>query len=171
MKDKKIRNDIIEAVDASNTGNDFFALYKKTSIINKNITRDICKNIISSYKRASNIIYQELKDQVEFCCVYIKEAHPMDGWVLPDYTSEGIEVDSPETKEERAAIAATCMLRYNFPFRMVLDSMADEAEEKYRSEPDRLYVIDAAGKISWKSGLGPFYFDVEGWYEALRKEF
>ena len=65
LKDKKIRNDIIEAVDASNTGNDFFALYKKTSIINKNISRDICKNIISTYKRASNIIYQELKDKKE----------------------------------------------------------------------------------------------------------
>ena len=115
-------------------------------------------------------ISKELEDQAEFCCVYIKEAHPLDGWVLPDNTLEGIEVESPDTKEERAAVAAICMLRYNFPFRMVLDSMTDEAEEKYRSEPDRLYVIDAEGKIAWKSGLGPFYFDVEGWYEALRKE-
>ena len=116
-------------------------------------------------------ISEQLKGLVEFCCVYIKEAHPLDGWILPENTLEGIEVNSPTTEDERSMIAGQCMLRYNFPFRMVLDSMADEAEEKYRSEPDRLYVIDAAGKISWKSGLGPFYFDVEGWYEALRKEF
>ena len=33
LKDKKIRNDIIEAVAASHTGNDFLALYKKCFII------------------------------------------------------------------------------------------------------------------------------------------
>ena len=112
-------------------------------------------------------ISKELEDQAEFCCVYIKEAHPLDGGVLPDNTLEGIEVDSPDTQEERATIAATCMLRYNFPFRMVLDNMTDEAEDKYRSGPDRLYVIGKDGNVTWKSGLGPFYFDVEAWYEAL----
>ena len=34
-------------------------------IINKNISKDICKNIIGTYKRASNIIDQELKDKKE----------------------------------------------------------------------------------------------------------
>ena len=63
LKDKKIRNDIIEAVDSSHTGNDFLALYKKCLIINKNISKDICKNIIGTYKRASNIIEQELKSE------------------------------------------------------------------------------------------------------------
>jgi glycyl-tRNA synthetase beta chain len=61
LKDKKIRNDIIEAVEGSHTGYDFLVLYKKCLIINKNISRDICKNIIGAYKRASNIIEQELK--------------------------------------------------------------------------------------------------------------
>jgi len=65
LKDKKIRNDIIEAVDSSHTGNDFLALYKKCLIINKNISKDICKNIIGTYKRASNIIEQELKSKKE----------------------------------------------------------------------------------------------------------
>ena len=65
MKDKKIRNDIIEAADVSHTGNDFLVLYKKCSIINKNISKDVCKNIIGSYKRASNIIDQELKSKKE----------------------------------------------------------------------------------------------------------
>ncbi len=63
LKDKKIRNDIIEAVDVSHTGHDFLLLYKKCLIINKNISKDIVKNIIGTYKRASNIIDQELKDK------------------------------------------------------------------------------------------------------------
>ena len=65
LKEKKIRNDIIEAVDASHIGNDFLVLYKKCSIINKNISKDICKNIIGTYKRVSNIIDQELKSKRE----------------------------------------------------------------------------------------------------------
>ena len=41
------------------------ALYKKCLIVNKNISNDICKNIIGTYKRASNIVDQELKNQKE----------------------------------------------------------------------------------------------------------
>ena len=33
------------------------------SFIYKNITKDVCKNIIGTYKRASNIIEQELKNE------------------------------------------------------------------------------------------------------------
>ena len=65
LKEKRIRNDIIEAVDAAHVGNNFLELYKKSVIINKNISKDICKNIIGTYKRASNIIDQELKDKKE----------------------------------------------------------------------------------------------------------
>ena len=65
LKDKKIRNDIIEAVYSSYIGSDFLSLYKKCLLINKNISKDICKNIIGTYKRASNIIYQELKNEKE----------------------------------------------------------------------------------------------------------
>ena len=63
LKDKNIRNDIIVAVDSSYHGNDFLSLYKKCLTINKNISKDICKNIIGTYKRASNIIDQELKSE------------------------------------------------------------------------------------------------------------
>tara|TARA_Y100000590_G_scaffold339637_1_gene387207 strand:+ start:839 stop:2905 length:2067 start_codon:yes stop_codon:yes gene_type:complete len=63
LKDKKIRRDIIEAADVVHAGYDFLVLYKKCLTINKNISKDICKNIISAYKRASNIIEQELKSK------------------------------------------------------------------------------------------------------------
>ena len=63
LKDKKIRNDIIEAVDASNINNDFLILYKKCSVLNKNISKEVCRSIIGAYKRASNIIDQEVKDK------------------------------------------------------------------------------------------------------------
>ena len=63
LKDKKIRHDIIYAVESSHVNDDFLELYKKCFIINKNISKDIFKNIVGTYKRASNILNQELKDK------------------------------------------------------------------------------------------------------------
>jgi len=63
LKDKNIRNDIIEAAQESHSGNDFLVLYKKCSLVNKNISKDIFKNIIGTYKRAANILDHELKNE------------------------------------------------------------------------------------------------------------
>ncbi len=63
LKDKKIRIDIIEAVDFLHGRNNFLALYNKCLIMNKNISKNICKNISGSYKRAFNIINQEIKSR------------------------------------------------------------------------------------------------------------
>ena len=62
LKEKKIRSDIIEAASVLNNSNDFLIFYKKCFIINKNINKEVFKNIISSYKRASNILEEELKN-------------------------------------------------------------------------------------------------------------
>jgi glycyl-tRNA synthetase beta chain len=63
LKEKKIRSDIILAAEESHTGNNFLALYKKCLIVNKNISKDVYKKILESYKRASNILDQELKNK------------------------------------------------------------------------------------------------------------
>ena len=62
LKEKKIRSDIVEAATVLNNSNDFLIFYKKCFIINKNINKEVFKNIISSYKRASNILEEELKN-------------------------------------------------------------------------------------------------------------
>ncbi len=51
---------------------------------------------------------------------------------------------------------------------MLLDNMENEAEEKYNSWPDRLYLIDPDGKIAYQGGMGPLYFDVDEFEEAVR---
>ena len=61
FKEKKIRIDIIEAAVSSYNSDDFVSLYKKCKILNKSIDNDIGKNILSSYKRASSILDQEIK--------------------------------------------------------------------------------------------------------------
>ena len=65
LKDKNIRNDIIEAADSSNFSSDFLKIYKKCLILNRNVSKELGKNIISSYRRAYNIFNQESKSLKE----------------------------------------------------------------------------------------------------------
>ncbi len=62
------------------------------------------------------------------------------------------------------------MLRYNFSFPMVLDDMTNEVEAKYVAMPERLYVLDENGRVTWKCGLGPHYFDPDGFEDAVRRQ-
>ena len=65
LRDKKIRNDVINATESLYATSDFLTLYKKSLFINKNISKDIFKKVIEIYKRASNIVAQELKNKKE----------------------------------------------------------------------------------------------------------
>ncbi len=106
---------------------------------------------------------------MNFLCVYIREAHPADGSQSPKNVEEGIIFNKPRTADERAHIAGACMLRFNFSFPMVLDELSDEVEAKYMAGPVRLYVLDADGRITWKSGLGPHYLNVDGYQAAVER--
>ena len=62
LKEKKISYDIIEAALASShVSDDFVSLHKKCLILNKYLKKDLGKNILTTYKRASNILDQEKK--------------------------------------------------------------------------------------------------------------
>tara|TARA_Y100000294_G_scaffold2265_1_gene2495 strand:+ start:715 stop:2409 length:1695 start_codon:yes stop_codon:yes gene_type:complete len=61
LKVKKARHDIIEAVTSSQVSDDFVSLYKKCLTLNKYLKKDLGKNILTTYKRASNILDQEKK--------------------------------------------------------------------------------------------------------------
>jgi len=106
-------------------------------------------------------------DKVKLFGVYIREAHAEGEDQVPRNLQEDVIYTQPETADERADIAAACMLRHNFNFPMLLDNMNNDAEEKYISWPDRLYIIDSGGKIAYQGGLGPFYFDVDEFEREL----
>ncbi len=62
MKDKEIRNDIIESVLQDYNLDNILKIYNKSLILNKLINKEIGKDVMFSYKRASNIIASELKN-------------------------------------------------------------------------------------------------------------
>lgn len=113
-------------------------------------------------------IAKEFGNRVHFLCVYIAEAHPTDGSQSPPNLDDGVLFAQPTTEDERAEVAAACMLRYNFSFPMVLDNMTNEVEANYKAMPERLYVVDAGGRVTWKCGLGPHLFDPDGFEIAIR---
>jgi len=62
MKEKDIRSDIIEAALSSYGIDNMIKIYKKALTLNKLINKDTGQAVISCYKRASNILDQELKN-------------------------------------------------------------------------------------------------------------
>ena len=73
-----------------------------------------------------NELAKQIGGQVQFLCVYVEEAHPTDGSQSPKNEAEGILFARPTNADERAEVAAAGMLRINFSFPMVLDTMNNE---------------------------------------------
>ena len=109
-------------------------------------------------------------DRMHFLCVYIKEAHPTDGSQSPANLDDKVLFTQPTTEDERAEVAAACMLQFNFSFPMVLDNMTNAVEGSYMAMPERLYVLDKDGRVTWKCGLGPLLFDPDGFEKAIEEE-
>ena len=114
-----------------------------------------------------NDLSKKYDGKMQFLCVYIKEAHPTDGMQSLRNLEEDILYTQPTTDDERAEIAAACMLRYNFSFPMLLDNMTDEANARYNALPERLYVLDSDGTIVYRGGMGPHCFDVAEFERAV----
>ena len=114
-----------------------------------------------------NSIYEQYGEKVEFLCVYIREAHPEDEWQSPANVEKGIVFNQPRSEQERASAAESCVLGLNLKIPMALDDMSNTVDEAYIALPDRLYVIDAEGRIIYRSEQGPFGFDVDAWERAI----
>ena len=82
-------------------------------------------------------------------------------------TQQGIVYDQPTSEDERAEVAQACVLGLRFRMPTVLDRLSNEVDLAYAALPERLYVVDARGRIAWRCGPGPWGFDVDGWAAAI----
>lgn len=101
---------------------------------------------------------QRYKDKAHFFGIYVREAHPADGWLMESNTRLGVNLNQPKTFEERVTVAKTCanQLKYSMP--LLVDTMDDQVGNMYSGMPARAYVIDKNGKVTYQSGRGPFGF-------------
>lgn len=97
-------------------------------------------------------------DKVEFVGVYVREAHPIDGWRMESNDKAGVSFAQPKTKEDREAIAAKCCSALKMTIPLLVDGLDDAVGRAYSGMPDRLYLIDKRGRVAYKGGRGPFGF-------------
>jgi type I thyroxine 5'-deiodinase len=76
---------------------------------------------------------------------------------------------SPRNEEERAYVAGACVRKLGIKFPAVLDEFENTTEKAYTGWPDRIYLIDATGKVAYKSKPGPFGFKPEQLSNALAR--
>jgi thiol-disulfide isomerase/thioredoxin len=102
-----------------------------------------------------NELHAKYGDRVEFLAVYVREAHPIDGWITSYNESAKIEITQPTTLEARLAVANQLCERVDLAFPLLIDQMDDQVGHAYSGMPNRLYLIDPEGEVVYKSGRGP----------------
>ena len=110
--------------------------------------------------QAGNVekLFRRYGDRANFVMVYVREAHPTDGWSMESNDRVGVALRQPRSYGERVEVARTCGKTLQFGFPMLVDSIDDAVGARYSGMPARLYLIDRDGKVAYKSGRGPFGF-------------
>ena len=115
-------------------------------------------------------LYEQHHEDVQFLSIYIREAHPIDGWWLGRRLTKGIiqkifpypkasmEHYDPKTIEERRMVAGECTTALEYDIRTYIDEMDDAVNDAYAAWPTRLYLIGLDRKVVYAGGLGPYDF-------------
>lgn len=122
-------------------------------------------------------LYQQYLEEVEFLMIYIREAHPKDGWWLGGgiaglavklYASRvATDIYDPKTMQERRHVAETCETALQHGIPTLVDDMEDSVNQAYAALPTRIYLIGLDGRIEYAGGLGPWGFSPEELLEAI----
>ena len=113
-------------------------------------------------------LYRKFSDQVKFIKIYIREAHPVDGWWLGKGSTKllikfysprvATNIIDPTTIEERRAVARDCEQALQYGIKTYVDEIDDRVNKAYAALPTRLYLIGIDGRVEYTSGLGPIGF-------------
>ena len=104
-------------------------------------------------------LFARYHDSVQFLVIYIREAHPTDGWWLgggvagrllrASKSKAATDLRDPQTIEERRAAAGRCESALKYGIRTYVDEMDDAVNQAYAALPTRIYLI---GYLLNKSG-------------------
>jgi hypothetical protein len=103
---------------------------------------------------------------VDFVTVYLREAHPTDGWAGGN-EKVGISIIQPTSFADRCKVADRCSSTLKVTIPMVVDELDDRVGIAYSGMPDRLYLIDSRGRVAYKGGRGPFGYKPPELEQAL----
>jgi hypothetical protein len=122
-------------------------------------------------------LYARYHNRVQFFMIYIREAHPVDGWWLGggipglmlrlSGTKAAMDLYDPRTMEERRAAAGQCQASLEYGIRTYVDEMDDAVNKAYAAWPTRLYLIGLDGRVVYAGGPGPYGFKPSALGEAI----
>jgi thiol-disulfide isomerase/thioredoxin len=112
-------------------------------------------------------VYERFKGEATFLMVYVREAHPTNGWAMESNLQAGVAVKQPTTLAERVEVCNQFCQKLKPAIPVVVDEIDDPVNTAYSGVPARLYVIDGKGKVAYKSGRGPFGFKPGEMEQAL----
>ena len=81
-----------------------------------------------------------------------------------------VKVEDPINDKERQKVAKTCVAKLKLPMTTVVDKIDDKVGKAYGGIPDRLYLVDKEGLISYAGGRGPQGFKPDELEDAIREE-
>ncbi len=113
-------------------------------------------------------MWESWREEVSFIVVYIREAHPEEGWVINSNRDAGILINDPTSTDERVEVAATCAVDLKIRMPVVVDEVDDKIADAYGALPDRLYLIATDGTIAFQGERGPWGFDPTALGEAIK---
>jgi hypothetical protein len=110
--------------------------------------------------QAGNVekLYRRYCDRVTFVMVYVREAHPLEGWQLESNKRLGVAIPQPKNYEDRVKVAQICSSRLELGMPILVDTIGDKVGARYSGMPSRLYLLDRKGRVAFKNGRGPFGF-------------
>lgn len=121
-----------------------------------------------TYSETLEEMYRQRKDDVEFLRVYVREAHPSDQQKPTETNSKAnILVKQPTSFVERCTVAGQCLATLNIKGLLVVDELDNHVGRAYGGWPDRLYVINRDGRVTFRSGPGPFGFNPREMEQSL----
>jgi hypothetical protein len=113
-------------------------------------------------------LYEQYHEKVQFLSIYIREAHPIDGWWLGRRLTRklfriyapkaSMRHYDPQSIEERRALAGECEIALQYGIRTYVDETDDRVNTTYAAWPTRLYLIGLDGRVVYAGGLGPYDF-------------
>jgi alkylhydroperoxidase family enzyme/alkyl hydroperoxide reductase subunit AhpC len=125
-----------------------------------------CGPFRTSFPEA-DALHERYKGKAHFVMVYVREAHPDDGWKMATNAKAGVAVKQPTTTAERAEVCEQFRKKMKPGMTVLVDEIDDRAGNAYSGMPARFYVIDPKGKVAFKSGRGPFGFKPGEMEQAL----
>ena len=114
---------------------------------------------------------------MQFLLVYIREAHPTDGWWLGGPVAgfaikrfapqASTAIRDPRTIEERRAAAGQCETALEYGIPTLVDDLDDAVNQAYAGWPTRLYLVGMDGRVAYAGGIGPFGFSPKALGKAI----